>query len=179
MEGLELATERTRMRPLTLADVDFIHGLSIDPAVRKYLWDDVIISRDRAAEVVAASCETFAARRYGLWAIHPREGGDPIGFCGLRPSVTDLPELLYGLRPAWWGHGLATETARAVLRHAFALGHESVEAATDPPNGASIRVMERLGMSFSRRGRVNGLDTVFYRLTRDAFERASIAGFEA
>jgi ribosomal-protein-alanine N-acetyltransferase len=79
--------------------------------------------------------------------------------------------LLYGLWPAWWGTGLATETGQAVLRYAFGLGHESVEAATDPPNVASIRVMERLGMSFHKRDKLNGLDTVFYRLTRDAFER--------
>jgi RimJ/RimL family protein N-acetyltransferase len=58
-----------------------------------------------------------------------------------------------------------------VLTYAFVvLGHPVVEGATDAPNRASIRVMERLGMRFTRRGMVNGLDTVFYRLTREAFE---------
>jgi RimJ/RimL family protein N-acetyltransferase len=43
-------------------------------------------------------------------------------------------------------------------------GIHAVRAATDPPNTASIRVMERLGMTFERRGELNGLDTVFYTL---------------
>jgi RimJ/RimL family protein N-acetyltransferase len=45
-----------------------------------------------------------------------------------------------------------------------------VEGATDVPNTASVRVMERIGMSFVRRGLLNGLDTLFYRLTRESYD---------
>ena len=169
---IDLTTERTRLRPLTIDDVDVAHALWTDPAVRKYLWDDVIIDRERAAEVVAASSEAFEARGYGLWLVHLKESGEPIGFCGLRPADSGAPELLYGLWPHWWGRGLAAEAAHAVLGYAFSvLGHHVVEGATDPPNPASVRVMERLGMTCIRRGTLNGLDTLFYHVTRETFER--------
>ncbi len=167
----QLTTARTKMRPLEPADVDGMHALWTDSAVRKYLWDDRVIDRDRAAQVVRASSRDFARHGYGLWSVRQKETGEAIGFCGLRSSESEAPELLYGLWPRWWGQGLATEAARGVMAHAFSvLRLPAVEASTDVPNSSSIRVMERLGMSFVRRGTLNGLDTVFYRLTREAFE---------
>ncbi len=52
-----------------------------------------------------------------------------------------------------------------MLDHLFgALGRAEVMALTDVANTASVRVMERLGMTFERRGEHHGLDTLFYRL---------------
>ena len=167
---MTFVTARTTLRPVTPDDVPALHALWIDPAVRKYLWDDTIIPRERAAEVVAASDDDFAAHRFGLWAVHETATGDWIGFCGFRSSEADEVELLYGIWPRHWGRGLVTEAARALLSYAFVtLGVTEVVAATDVPNLASVRVLERLGMHFERRGLLNGLDTVFYRLPRERF----------
>jgi RimJ/RimL family protein N-acetyltransferase len=46
---------------------------------------------------------------------------------------------------------------------------ESVVAATDTPNQASVRVLQRLGMFFRERREYHGLDTVFYGLGREEF----------
>ncbi len=65
-----------------------------------------------------------------------------------------------------------TEAARAVLDHAFnELGFADVVAATDPPNTASIRVLERLGMT--PRGEVlhDGKPSLYFSLTRERFEQ--------
>ncbi len=84
---------------------------------------------------------------------------------------------MYGLWPAWWGRGLATEAAQAVLEYVFeVLGHPVVMAATDPPNVASIRVMERLGMVFDSRREMHGLDTLVYRLSRERWRRHRVVG---
>jgi RimJ/RimL family protein N-acetyltransferase len=65
------------------------------------------------------------------------------------------------------GQGLATEAARAVLAYGFEqLQSPRITAATDPPNAASVRVLERLGMRFTHRAALNGLDTVFYEIAR-------------
>jgi ribosomal-protein-alanine N-acetyltransferase len=75
---------------------------------------------------------------------------------------------MYGLAKPWWGCGLATEASRAALEYAFGvLGAGRVTAVTDPPNVASVRVMERLGMRFVHRGTVNGLESVVYELRRE------------
>ena len=165
-----LITARTTLRPVAAGDVPALHELWTDPAVRKYLWDDTIISRDRAADVVAASDEDFAAHGFGLWAVRETATDDWIGFCGFRSSDANEVELLYGIWPRCWGQGLATEAARVLLSYAFlTLGVAEIVAATDVPNHASARVLERLGMQFDRRGLLNGLDTLFYRLPRERF----------
>jgi RimJ/RimL family protein N-acetyltransferase len=47
------------------------------------------------------------------------------------------------------------------------LAVRSVSAATDVPNAASVRVLERIGLRFRRRGTLNGRDTLFYGLSLD------------
>jgi ribosomal-protein-alanine N-acetyltransferase len=167
-----LATPRLVLRPLTAADVAAVHALWTDPDVRRYLWADEVVTRDRVREVIAASTRHFAARRVGLWGVHHGADGALIGFCGCREWPTGEPELMYGLLKPWWGRGLATEAASAVLDYVFeTLGHPVVMAATDPPNVASVQVMERLGMTFDWRGEMHGLDTLVYRLSRERWRR--------
>ena len=73
---------------------------------------------------------------------------------------------------ASWGRGLATEASTAVIDYAFdELGFRELLASTDPPNRASIRVMERLGMRFLEAARTGGLPIVFYRIDRDEWSR--------
>src|SRR5262249_46811607 len=129
-------------------DVDALHDLWIDREVRRYLWDDRVISRHEALAVVRESEETFARAGFGLWTIRPREGEHLIGFCGLRETAgTSDVAIVYGLSPRRWGQGLATEAAAAVLRFAREQCHRTyVLAKMDAPNLASARVAERLGM---------------------------------
>jgi RimJ/RimL family protein N-acetyltransferase len=141
-------TGRLRLRPAAPADVDALHALWTDPAVRRWLWDDVPIDREVAAAVLTASVASFAAHGWGCWVLEPRDGDAVVGFAALRP-VGEGPdvELLYGLDPAYWGRGFATEAAAAVLHHAFAAGLDRVVGRVDEPNRASIAVLERLGMT--------------------------------
>src|SRR5690606_3130336 len=93
--------------------------------------------------------ESAAAGRPGLWLIYPAGDLQKLaGFCALREIAgTREVEVLYGLTPEMWGQALATEAARAVLRYGFeVLGLPRIWARTDPPNVASRRVIERLGM---------------------------------
>jgi RimJ/RimL family protein N-acetyltransferase len=170
--SLDLTTARLTLRPLTIADAAAAHALWTDPAVRRYLWNDEVVTLDRVREVLAASTRDFATRRYGLWGVYDTATGDFAGFAGCREWPEGGPELMYGLAPAWWGQGRATEAADAVLVHVFdTRGYPHVMAATDPPNQASVRVMERLGMTFDWRGEMHGLDTLVYRLSRERWRR--------
>lgn len=75
-----------------------------------------------------------------------------MGFVGLQrvPFVarfTPCVEIGWRLQPDCWGRGLATEGARAAIRFGFeTLGLEEIVAFTVPANGASLRVMAKLGM---------------------------------
>lgn len=173
----EMRTARLFLRPYQRTDIDTLHRLWTDPGVRQYLWDDRIIPRQLAAGVVEGSLTDWTTHGLGQWVVCRPGSDEVIGFCGFRWGEAGTPpELLYGLSPTYWGRGLATEAARAVLTYAFQqLGIERVWAATDPPNVASIRVMERLGMRFDRRGQLNGLDTIFYTLSRSQFGERNLS----
>jgi ribosomal-protein-alanine N-acetyltransferase len=173
MAVLQIQTRRLIMRPFTMNDVDALHRLWTDPQVRKYLWDDLVISREQAAEVVENSMASFAQRGFGLWAVFPKDKDELIGFCGFR-LFDDPPEveILYGISPAHWGQGLATEAAQAMLRCGFdEHGFERIFAGADPPNAASFRVMEKCGMTFAKRMFINNIEVAYYVIPREAFQR--------
>ena len=163
-------TDRLQLRPLAPSDAEAMHALWTDPAVRRYLFDDVVIARAVVDEEIANSGRLMAACGYGLWTLRLKNNDEIIGFCGYR-FFHEPPQLqlLYGLAPGYWGQGLATEAARAMIRRGFEVnGFERIIASADAPNAASHRVMERAGMRFWKRETVNGLDTVYYECTRRA-----------
>lgn len=163
----DLRTARLELRPFTLDDVDPLHRLWTEPAVRRYLWDGEVISRARSLGVVESSIASAESTGIGMWSV--RLSGEPqiIGFCGFRAATepTDA-ELVYGIDPAHQGKGFATEASQAVLRHGFgALGLRRIVAGADKPNKASLRVMEKLGFHFDAT-RVNaGRDEEWWTLT--------------
>jgi RimJ/RimL family protein N-acetyltransferase len=170
MTALELRTDRLELRPLTAVDLEAAHALWIDPGVRRYLWDDVVIPVETAREVLARSTTDFETRAFGLWGLYEPGASGLIGFCGCRSTPDDGPELMFGLLPPWWRQGLVAEAATAVLTYLFTtLRLAQVVAATDVPNVASARVLERLGFVRTGQRLVHGLDTAFYRLRQPAW----------
>jgi ribosomal-protein-alanine N-acetyltransferase len=160
------------LTPLVPADTEALHQLWTQPGVRRYLWDDEVIAPERTAEIVQESAEMLAGGEAGLWGVRQHEAPALVGFTGywyfFEPPQR---QVLYGLDPSAWGRGLAAECARAMMRYGFeTLGFDEVIAATDPPNEASVRVMEKAGLHHWKRETVDGNDTLFYRLPRDAYQ---------
>jgi RimJ/RimL family protein N-acetyltransferase len=152
------------LRPAADGDAATLHALWITPGVRRYLWDDEIISLAQAAEAVATSAELFQQHGFGLWTV--RLAGSPAiqGFAGIWP-FRDPPEfeLLFGVAEPLWGQGYAAEAARAVLFYCSAvLEMPLIRASTDAGNSASITVLHKLGFATVRRATVGGLDTIFF-----------------
>ena len=167
-----LETERLQLRPFTGNDSDDLHRHWIDPDVRKYLWDDAIITRKQAAEVVEASIASFAAEGFGFWCVSCKDDPALIGFCGLRRFGDGQEvEALYGIAPEHWGNGLAVEAGAAVLRYGFEqAGLARIYAGADLPNAASFRVMEKLGMVYAHRTTINGLEAIYYAVACPTLE---------
>jgi ribosomal-protein-alanine N-acetyltransferase len=160
------------MRPIAHDLLDDLHRLWTEPDVRRYLFDDQVISREQVESEITSSMECFSKGGFGLWGLFLKGEGALIGFCGYR-FFHDPPELqlLYGLAPRYWSKGYATEAAKAAIRHGFEhLSFDRVTASADAPNAASLRVMERAGLKFDRRVMNDGLDTVYYCLSKEDYE---------
>jgi ribosomal-protein-alanine N-acetyltransferase len=172
----ERHTSRLRLVPLQLGHVAVMHELSVDPEVRRYLFEGHIIPIQQVEETIASSERCFAERGIGFYAMYIASAEDPndgafVGFCGLRVfEVGEDMELLMGMQPRFWGNGYGQEAARAVLKAGFdECGFERVTAAADTPNQRSVRVLQRLGMSFKERRQSHGLDTMFYEMSAAEF----------
>jgi RimJ/RimL family protein N-acetyltransferase len=171
--GPVLATARLRLRPFARDDVDTLLAHWRNEDVRRWLWDGRVVERDEVVDVVEESIGAFANGRAGIWVIE-RSGHGFAGFTGFRamPDSTDL-ELYYGLDPAHWRAGLATEAARAVVRWGFdALGLATIPIRTDGPNEASVAVMKRLGATYVRTDPEGAFGTTIVYVLR----RAAVSG---
>lgn len=174
----DLDTRRMVLRPFAPADAKELLALFREPGVRRFLLDDVLVTEEWLADEIAGSEDRFTASGTGLWCLRLRGETDIIGFAGFRPFF-DPPELqlLYGLLPAYWGRGLATEAAGAMCKHAFrGLGFSRVAASIDAPNTASARVLDRLGMTIRGATGEGPEATVHYVLERSAWEAQQTPG---
>ena len=185
----EIATERLLLRDWRPSDHQPFAALNADPAVTRYLGR----KRDRAASdaLIESIREHWTVNGFGLWAVERREDGRFLGFTGpSRPSFeahfTPAVEVGWRLARDAWGHGFATEAARAAVRFGFeTAGLEEIVSFTVPANERSRRVMERLGMARDPSDdfdhpRLSEGDPlrrhVLYRLTREAWEAQEAGG---
>jgi RimJ/RimL family protein N-acetyltransferase len=130
--------------------------------------------------------QRLANRGHGHWAVEIVATGAFIGFTGLWPvppgidvPASDLPPLEIGWRLAaeHWGHGYASEAARAVLAAAYQrLDLDLVVSFTAVSNLRSQAVMQRIGLRELSRFMHPRIDTaspvaahVLYGLRREQF----------
>ena len=148
-----LATARLRLRPFDDADADALFALHSSAYVLRY-WDAPPWSERVRAERFIAACREMEEEGTGTrLAVDRTSDGAFIGWCGLTRWNPDhrSASMGYVLDAAAWGHGYATEAARALLHWAFdRLDLNRVQAEADTRNAASARVLEKLG--FVREG---------------------------
>jgi [ribosomal protein S5]-alanine N-acetyltransferase len=148
-----LPTARLRLRPFGDADADGLFALHSNAGVLRY-WDAPPWRERARAGRFLATCRQMAEEGTGARLAADRvSDGTFIGWCGLSRWNPDFrsASLGYCLSEAAWGHGYATEAARALLQWAFAtLDLNRVQAEVDTRNVASARVLEKLG--FVREG---------------------------
>jgi [ribosomal protein S5]-alanine N-acetyltransferase len=148
-----LHTARLRLRPFTGADAAALFALHSNAHVLRY-WDSPPWSDPACAERFLAVSRQMAEDGSGARLAMDRvSDGVFIGWCALtrwNPEHRSA-SMGYCLDDAAWGHGYATEGARAVLQWAFdTLDLNRVQAEADTRNVASARVLEKLG--FLREG---------------------------
>lgn len=85
------------------------------------------------------------------WVIVYKPENRVVGLCGLYACSQKhhKAEIGYALAYDYWGRGIATEAARAVVAYGFTeLGLNRIQATFDPRNDASGRVLEKLGFRY-------------------------------
>jgi RimJ/RimL family protein N-acetyltransferase len=166
-----LVTPRLTLRPFTEADIESLCRLLNTGNVLRYFPNPAPPPRERVERMITHQLDHWAKRGLGWWALEPRTHPELIGWAGLEfLPETNETEVAYLLGEAWWGQGLAAEAARAALEFGFETHKlEAIIALVHPENQASLRVAEKLGMSWVDRKNYWGLEVCRYALRRSAF----------
>jgi [ribosomal protein S5]-alanine N-acetyltransferase len=165
-----LETERLILRRLTLGDLDGLATIYRDPEVRRYFPEGTLTDAETKEELEWIIDVYYGRYGFGLWATVLKETGAFIGRCGLLPwkviprrdgglsldFADEFPdrtssievEVAYLLAKDYWGQGLGTEAAQAIVDHAFGSLHLSrLICLVEPDNAASRNVAVKIGMT--------------------------------
>lgn len=136
------------------ADLEPLAEMSADADVMRYLLAP--LTRDETRAMMDRLRTAIDQRGWGIWAVEV--DGDLAGMVGLSVPRWPLPcspctEVLWRLRKAYWGRGIAYAAASQAVDYGFAqVGRDEIVAFTTPPNLRSIRLMERLGFARDHAG---------------------------
>lgn len=150
-----IETPRLILRDWRDDDVEAWVAINADPRVTEFF--PKTYTRDVSEASAAAIRAQLKRDGFGWWALELRGGPSFVGSIALQAVPFQAPftpanEIGWRLGFEYWGHGYATEGARAALDFAFEELHwPEVVAFTAASNLRSQRVMERLGMTHDPR----------------------------
>ncbi|GAA1940984.1 GNAT family N-acetyltransferase [Agromyces allii] len=144
-----IETERLLLRSWQIADAPFHRQLWAErdprvPAHRRLTRD----GHPSVAELQVWSRKYEQVPAPGLLVVRLKGTETDLGYCGLIENTVgrpEQPELAFEFLREFWNHGYATEAAGAVVDRARALGYRHLASTVRAWNGASLRVLEKLG----------------------------------
>jgi RimJ/RimL family protein N-acetyltransferase len=173
VRDLVLETERLRLRRFRREDVDAVFAIIGDDVAMQYY--PRTFDTDDATAWVERNIRRYAEYGHGLFAVTLKGRDDLIGDCGVIRQVVEGEaqlEVGYHFRRDHWGHGYATEAARACMDLAFhSFGAEEVISLIRPENMPSRRVAERNGMRPERQVMHSNLPHLVYTMSREEFQK--------
>jgi RimJ/RimL family protein N-acetyltransferase len=149
---MKLETERLILRTWHDEDRAPMAAMCADPEV---MWDyERLFDRAESDSRIERYHDAYSRLGHGRFPVLDKRDNTFLGYCGIMP-VFDGHPMAPGVEIGWrftraaWGHGYATESARACLDHGFAqCGLTEVMSYTRNDNVRSENVMKRLGLAF-------------------------------
>lgn len=152
-----IRTARLCIEPFRAGDGDALYVMERDPEVKRYAGGT--LTREQTEKMLHKSIATVRDTGFGPLAIKlcgsdetgGEEAGEIIGLCGFYATTeAGEAEIFYGLARGAWGQGYATEAGKALVKAGFEqLGLRRIIAPVHPENQRSMRVLEKIGMTFS------------------------------
>lgn len=146
-----IETERLILRRWRVADREPWAAMSADPEVMRWLGRAPMSRAESDAQIDRFEAQ-LGQLGHGFLALERRADGAFLGFVALAPIPPGPPrpaghEIGWRLARGAWGHGYATEGARALLAFGFeTLKLPEIVSFTARANLASQAVMRRIGL---------------------------------
>ncbi len=148
-----IETDRLILRWLSTDDAEFILELLNDPSWVQFIGNRGVKTIENARDyILKGPVEMYAQLGFGLYLTELKDGGAPIGICGLikRDSLEDV-DIGFAFLPRFWGKGYAYEAASATMGYGRqVLELNRIVGITSPDNHRSAKLLEKLGLQFER-----------------------------
>jgi len=148
-----LETDRLFLREFITTDAPFILDLLNDPAFLQFIGDrQVRTLADAEKYIEMGPVASYVRNGFGLCLVLLKDTETPIGMCGLikRDALEDV-DIGYAFLPQHRSKGYALEAVQAVKAYAREVVKlKRLVAIVDPANERSVRVLEKIGMSFEK-----------------------------
>jgi ribosomal-protein-alanine N-acetyltransferase len=178
---LQLESNRLSLLEMERGDAETLHQLLIIPEVDEFNTLGIPADLEATQRILTSILEARrqVPRSSYTWKILEKESAAFIGIAGLTLSNDKfkLGEIYYKLNPKYWNRGYATEVAVKLITTGFEhFDLQKLEAGVATENLASIRVLEKAGMT--REGlrrkilpiRGEWKDNFHYAIVRDDYE---------
>jgi [ribosomal protein S5]-alanine N-acetyltransferase len=172
-----LETPRFTIRQWKPEDARELWMIMGDPRVHQYTGDQPWTLERATKYIQLMLAKDFRTLEVFHGACVLKSSFEIIGFTGLNPYLPKQPELEWQLGVPYWGKGYATEIGKAVIAAAFAATDtECIYGMVNPKNKASLRVMEKIGMTCLGLRDFRGEQDMFFQVTNSpASQRAGLA----
>jgi RimJ/RimL family protein N-acetyltransferase len=149
---VEIRTERLILKEITKKDAKIIHQLHSIPEVDEFNTLGIPKNIEETKSIILPDIkdQKKSPRSRFCWKIILSGNNTFIGLAGLflRNDRFKMGEFYYKFFPEFWGNGYATEIAKAIINYGFEQYHlHRIEAGVATQNFASIRVLEKAGMT--------------------------------
>ncbi len=173
-----IETRRLLLRPWSLKDEAAWFTILQEPDILRYFPNPEPPPRSRAGAYIKHHLEHWERYGYGHWAVVTPKDGRVIGWNGLEylPELDEV-EVAYLLSRETWGRGYATEVVQAAIRFGFETAAlPAIIGLVHPDNLASIRVLEKCGLTFVDDLRLWRMAMRRYRIERPAYDSKRVEG---
>lgn len=165
---ISFATQRLILRPFNMEDKQALFTITQEPGIFQYFPTKTAWQMDKVERSITYQNHHWETFGYGQLAVTLKESGQLMGWCGLEylPDTAET-EVGYLLSREFWGKGYATEAAQPCVKFGFEkikLGE--IIGLTDPLNIASQRVLQKCGLSFTRRQEYFGMEMLRFAAKR-------------
>lgn len=163
-----LETPRLKLCYMGVADAPFMLSLLNTPAYYKYIGDRNVRTIEAAERyILDGTVKAYEKVGYGYYVVKLKEDESPIGICGLvnRESIGEI-DIGFAFLPEQEGKGYGHEAASALMlwaREKFAM--KRIAGITLENNLPSIRLLEKLGLSFDKKLMMDDEEVLIYALT--------------
>ncbi|HEY0426577.1 MAG TPA: GNAT family N-acetyltransferase [Pyrinomonadaceae bacterium] len=166
----KIETERLLLRIYEPAELETVYQMLTDKNVTRFYPSGFSVAREDILTSLPRRLEKWCRQGFGQLGVFENE--NLIGYCGLQYfDKTPEVEIYYGFFKDWWGKGVATEAAKAMLRFGFEETRlEKIVAGTHPNNFASQKVLQKIGLN-KHEGlqRFYNIDSVYFSILRENY----------